>query len=80
MAISDKIKALLALRGRKNADLAAYFGMSPQSMNNKLSRDSFSAKDLVKVADFVGGRVAIVLNDGQTVWFDSTGTKTSTED
>lgn len=72
MGISDKVRALLALRGKKNTDLAEYFGMTPQSMNNKMSRESFSTKDLIKVADFVGGRVAVILDDGQIVYFDST--------
>lgn len=71
MAVADKVRAVLALEGRKNTELAAYFGMTPQSMNNKLSRDSFSTKDLIKVADFVGGRVAIVLSNGQMIYFDS---------
>lgn len=79
MAVSDKIRAVLALEGRKNTELATYFGMTPQSMNNKLSRDSFSAKDLVKVADFVGGRVAIVLSNGQAIYLDSESESASDE-
>ncbi len=71
MAVSDKVKAVLALEGRRNTELASYFGMTPQSMNNKLSRDSFSAKDLVRVADFVGGQVAIILSNGQAIYLDS---------
>lgn len=71
MAVADKVRAVLALEGKKNTELAAFFGMTPQSMNNKLSRDSFSTKDLIKVADFVGGRVAIVLSNGQMIYFDS---------
>ncbi len=71
MAIADKVRAVLALEGKKNTELAAFFGMMPQSMNNKLSRDSFSAKDLIKVADFVGGRIAIVLSNGQMIYLDS---------
>ncbi len=71
MAIADKVRAVLALEGKKNTELAAFFGMTPQSMNNKLSRDSFSAKDLIKVADFVGGRIAIVLSSGQMIYLDS---------
>ncbi len=70
MAIADKVRAVLALEGKKNTELAAFFGMTPQSMNNKLSRDSFSAKDLIKVADFVGGRIAIVLSNGQMIYLD----------
>lgn len=71
MAVSDKVKAILTLNGHKQTELAAYFGITPQSMNNKMNRDSWSAKDLVRVADFVGGRVAVILNDGQTIFLDS---------
>ena len=75
MAIAEKVRAVLALEGKKNTELAAFFGITPQSMNNKLSRDSFSTKDLIKVADFVGGRVAIVLSNGQMIYLDSADDK-----
>lgn len=71
MSTSDKVKALLALRGERQNDLAAAFGMSKQTMSNKMARDSWSAKDLIKVADFLGGRVAVILGDGQTVFLDA---------
>lgn len=71
MAVSDKVKAILSLNGKKQAELAAYFGITSQSMNNKMNRDSWSTKDLVRVADFVGGRVAVVLKDGQTIFLDA---------
>ena len=71
MAVSDKVKAILTLNGRRQTELAAHFGITAQSMNNKMNRDSWSAKDLIRVADFVGGRVAVVLKDGQTIFLDS---------
>lgn len=71
MSTSDKVKALLALKGERQNDLAAVFNMSKQTMSNKMARDSWSAKDLIKVADFLGGRVAVILNDGQTVFLDT---------
>ena len=71
MAVSDKVKAILTLNGRRQTELAAHFGITAQSMNNKMNRDSWSAKDLIRVADFVGGRVAVVLKDGQTICLDS---------
>lgn len=52
MAVTEKIRALLSIKGKKNIELAAYMGMTPQSLQNKLSRGSFSAEDLIKIADF----------------------------
>ena len=49
-------------------------------MNNKMNRDSWSAKDLVRVADFVGGRVAIVMKDGQTIYLDSEEKEKASDD
>lgn len=71
MPVSDKVRALLALRGKRQADLAAHFGMKPQSMNNKIKRDSWSAEDLIKVAEFTGSRVAFVLDDDQKIYLES---------
>ena len=65
--VSEKIKALLALNNKKQVDLAAYFGMTGQSMNNKMNRDSWSAKDLTMVAEFLGCKLAFVLPDGQHI-------------
>ena len=48
MSVSDKVKALLALSGKRQLDLAEYFGMSKQTMGNKMSRSSWSGKDLAK--------------------------------
>ena len=31
MAVTEKIKALLSIKGKKNVELAAYLGISPQS-------------------------------------------------
>lgn len=70
MSISDKVKAVLSLGGKKQVELAEHFGMSKQTMSNKVARDSWSGKDLAKVADFVGGRLAIILPDGQTIFIE----------
>lgn len=70
MAVSDKIRAALALVEKKNVELAEYWGITPQSLHNKMSRGSFSARDLIGVADFVGARLAFVFPDGQTLYFD----------
>ena len=70
MSASDVVKALLALSGHKQVDLAAHFGITAQSMNNKMSRDSWSARDLMSVADFTGCKLAFVLPDGNSIVLD----------
>ena len=54
MSVSDKVKGLLALCGKKQVDMAASFGMSKQTMGNKMNRGSWSANDLAKAAEFCG--------------------------
>ena len=68
--VGDKVRAVLALAGKKSVDLAALFGVSKQSFNNKISANRFSADDLIRIADFTGCRLAFVLDDGQCLYFD----------
>lgn len=71
MSVSDKVKGLLALSGKKQVDLAAYFGMSKQTMGNKMSRSSWSASDLAKAAEFCGCKLAFIMPDGQQIVIDA---------
>ena len=65
MDTSSRVKALLELTGKNQTDLAAAFGMTtPQAMNNKMRRDSWSAKDLAKAAQICGAKLAFILPDG----------------
>lgn len=66
MSISTKIKTLLVLSGKEYAGLAARLGISRQALSNKFYRDSFSAADLVKVADYTESRLSFILPDGTT--------------
>lgn len=67
MSVSEKVKAVLALSGKKQMDLAEHFDMSKQVMSNKMARDSWSAKDLARAAEFCGCKLAIVMPDGQQI-------------
>lgn len=69
--VSEKVKAILSLSGKKQVELAAHLGMTGQSMNNKMNRDSWSAKDLVAAAEFAGCKLAFVLPDGQNIFIDA---------
>ena len=67
MSVSDKVKGLLALCGKKQIDLAANFGMSKQTMGNKMHRGSWSANDLAKVAKFCDCQLAFITSDGNKI-------------
>ena len=67
MSISDKVKGMLALTGKRQIELAEEFGMSKQVMSNKMARDSWSASDLAKAARFCGCYLSITMPDGQQI-------------
>lgn len=69
--ISDKIKALLKMRGKGNAELAEGLGISTQALSNKLYRGSFSASDLIRVANCLDCELAFILNDKQKITLDA---------
>lgn len=71
MAVTEKIRALLSVRGKKNVELAEYLGISPQSLQNKLNRGSFSAEDLIKIADLAGVALAFEVNGTQKIMLES---------
>lgn len=75
MAVSTKIKALLNLSGKDHAGLAEYLGIGKQALSNKFYRDSFSAADLVKVADFTESRLCFLFPDGNKVVIDTNDIK-----
>lgn len=66
-AITGKIKALLRIAGKKNVELARYLGIFPQSLQNKFNRGSFSADDLIRIADFTGSELSFQLGDDKIV-------------
>lgn len=66
--VSDKIKGLLSMRGIKYKELASLFGISEQAMRNKFARGSFSADELIMIADFVGCQLAFEMDDTQKIF------------
>lgn len=67
MNVSSAVKTMLATSGKKQIELAAYFGMTPQSMANKMARGSWSTGDLIKAATFCGSQVVVKLPDGNVI-------------
>ena len=75
MNVSDKVKAILALNGKKLTELADHFGMTRQSMSNKVLRGSWSAEDLAKVATFVDCDLFFEMKNGQRIYLFSQADK-----
>lgn len=67
MPISNDVRGLLHLSGRKQQELAAYFDMSVQTMSNKFRRNSWSGTDLARVAAFCGCELSFILPNGQKI-------------
>ena len=66
MSIANKIKALLNIQEVKTDDVVSALDLgSRQAFYNKVSRDSFTAADLVKIADISNCELAFILKDGQ---------------
>ncbi len=68
--IADKMKAVLRLTGKKESELAKFYGISSQGMHNKFSRGSFSMEDGIKIAEFCGAEFCYLLPDGHKIVFD----------
>lgn len=68
LAISKKIKALLAEVDKKQSDLLDVLDISSkQSLSNKFSNERWSADDLAKIAEFCGCKLAFVLPNGERI-------------
>mgnify|MGYP005822692173 FL=1 len=75
MFVSTKVKAVLSLSGKDHAGLASRMGISSQALSNKFYRDSFSAADLVKVADYCEIDLCFMSKDGNKVVVDTNDLK-----
>ncbi len=69
MSVSETVRMALAKREMTQTDLAEQWGVTRQAINNKFIRGSFSAEDLMKVAELTAGRLALIYPDGQQLLF-----------
>lgn len=65
MTISEYVSIALMKAKKQKKELAHLFGYSQQSMSNKFARNSWTVPDMVRVAEFVNGRLVFVCSDGQ---------------
>lgn len=75
--VSDKIKALLNMKGKKYKELAQLFNISEQAMRNKFARGSFSADELIQIADFLDCQLAFNIDDEQKIIFTTDDLRSS---
>jgi len=79
MAVSDKIKAMMNLKGKKMNELAGHFGISTQAMRNKLGRGSISADDLIRISVFFDAELSFRISDNQTIVLDENDLRENVE-
>jgi len=63
MPAAKIIKQLLIERGKSVKDLAHYWGVTPQSMSNKLYRDKFTYEEVLQIMVFLNCDVKIITRD-----------------
>ncbi len=64
---ADKIRAVLALAGKKNKDYYEYLGITRQAMFQKQKKDLFQADDLIKLGDLTNTRLAFIDEDDKVI-------------
>ncbi len=69
MTISEEVKILCVKCNLSMAELARRIGHTPQSLNGKLKRESFTIKELEIIADAVGVSFerAFILPNGEEI-------------
>lgn len=69
MRITEQIKVLCVRCNISNAELARRLNVSPQALNGKMKRESFTISDLEEIADAVGVefRHDFVLDNGDII-------------
>ena len=69
MPMTDKVKAAMAVSGKENKELALFLGITNQSLSNKFNRGSFSAEDLIRIAEFTGSILNLEFEDRTKITF-----------
>ena len=79
MSVSNKIKSLMSIKEIRSIELAGFLGMSPQSLRHKFNRGSFSAEDLIKIADILGVTLNFEIDGKQRIVLDINDVREHTE-
>ena len=63
MGAAKAIKQLMQEQNISVSQLAKALKIEPQSMSNKLYRDSFSFNEVVRIADILGSDVKLIVRE-----------------
>lgn len=63
----DKIKAVMACKGKSQNDVAAHLNTSKQNISNKFRRGSISVEEFISIVDMCDCKMIITDNKGFTV-------------
>jgi len=67
MSLSDSVRMALKKARKSHLDLCGIWGNTPQAMSNKFRLERWSGEDLLRVAEFTGGKLAFIYPDGQQI-------------
>lgn len=62
--MKNKIKSLLASRGYSFADFARHLNITPQALQSKFNKETYKAKDLIKLAELTNYRLVMLDEKG----------------
>lgn len=65
--ITTKIKAFLSLKNTGLTKYAEFLGKSQPSLSNKAKRDTWTASDLINLAEMTNSKLAIIDNNEKVV-------------
>lgn len=69
LTVGEKIKIIMKRKGLSMGELAEATGQTRQNLSNKMSRDNFSEKDMLALAEALGCTLSIEfhLPDGTSI-------------
>jgi len=65
MPVGNKIKSAMGIKNKNKQDLAEALNITEHAITAKFYRDSFSAEDLIKIADCLGYSLDFASNDSR---------------
>lgn len=70
MRMTDAVLTALSAGGKSQGDLAEFQDVSKQAISNKISRGTWSGKELLDVAKLTGSRLMFEFPDGSRIVID----------
>lgn len=69
MTVTEQIKVLCVRCGVSEAELARRLGKSPQNLNSKMKRGTFTVEDLERIAEALGVEFSrgFILKNGEKI-------------